>query len=79
MFCFLHHLAFLRHIKVLTFQADRSDEEQPAVTHKAQKQLTSRVIALMMNLHPNYVFILEANFILYTERETLEVTVWTEG
>lgn len=29
---FLHHLAFLRHIKVLTFQADRLAEEQPDVT-----------------------------------------------
>lgn len=33
-FFFLHHLAFLRHIEVLTFQADRFAEEKPAVTQK---------------------------------------------
>lgn len=77
MFCFLLHLAFLRHIKV--FQADGPDDEQPAVTHKHKNSSQVIVIALKRNLHPYYVFILEASSILYTEQETFEVTVWAEG
>lgn len=56
--CFLHHRAFpLRHIEVLTLQADRLADERPAVTQK-HKELTSHVIALMMRLHPYQKIIL---------------------
>lgn len=50
-FVFLHHLAFLRHIIILTFQVDRL-AGATCCDPEAQKQLTSRVIALMMKLHP---------------------------